>query len=51
MRAFVETALVAEFGPALLTEPGFGDMLDEVSASFSEDGELAARVIEAIGAL
>ena len=51
LRAFVEAALVAEFGAALLTDPGFGGLLDEVSASFAEDPELAARLAAALAAL
>jgi hypothetical protein len=39
-RAFVESALVAEFGPGLLSDPAFGDMVADISASLREDPEM-----------
>jgi hypothetical protein len=39
-RAFVENALVAEFGPGLLSDPAFGDMVGEISAALREDPQL-----------
>jgi hypothetical protein len=36
-RAFVESALVAEFGQGLLSDPAFGDMVAEISATLRED--------------
>jgi hypothetical protein len=39
-RAFVETVLVAEFGHSLLADPGFGEMLAEISASLRDDPQL-----------
>jgi hypothetical protein len=44
MRAFVETVLLAEFGEELLTDPGFGEMLSEMSAMLAGDAELDARL-------
>jgi hypothetical protein len=43
IRAFVETALVAEFGPGLLSDPAFGDMVADISASLREDTEMRAQ--------
>lgn len=51
VRAFVETVLVSEFGPALLTDPSFSDMLEEVSGSFKDDAELGERLAQALAAL
>ncbi len=39
-RAFVETALVAEFGHGLLSDPAFGAMVADISASLREDAEV-----------
>jgi hypothetical protein len=35
-RIFVETVLVGEFGPGLLTDPGFGQLAAELSDSLRE---------------
>jgi hypothetical protein len=43
-RAFVESALVAEFGQGLLSDPAFGDMVADISASLREDPELRERL-------
>ena len=39
-RAFVESALIAEFGHGLLSDPAFGDMVAELSASLREDQQI-----------
>lgn len=39
-RAFIETALVAEFGQGLLSDPAFGDMVAELSSSLREDPQM-----------
>ena len=39
-RAFIETALVAEFGQGLLSDPAFGDMVAELSSSLREDPQI-----------
>jgi hypothetical protein len=43
-RAFIETALVAEFGQGLLSDPAFGDMVAELSSSLREDAELRGQL-------
>ena len=50
-RAFVETVLLAEFGEELLTDPGFGEMLNEMSAMLAGDAELDARLGRALDEL
>jgi hypothetical protein len=47
-RLFVETVLVAEFGEALLSDPGLGDLLSEVGASLSEDPQLREQLDRAL---
>jgi len=39
-RVFVETVLVNEFGPGLLTDPGFGELAAELSESLREEAEV-----------
>jgi len=39
-RAFVETALVAEFGQGLLSDPAFGAMVADIGASLREDAQM-----------
>lgn len=43
-RVFVESVLAAEFGEALLADPGLGELLGEVSASLREDPEIRAQL-------
>jgi hypothetical protein len=43
-RVFVETVLVAEFGAGLLSDPGLGEMLAELSASLREDAEIRDKL-------
>jgi hypothetical protein len=42
-RAFVESALVAEFGQGLLSDPAFGDMVADISASLREDPQICEQ--------
>ena len=42
-RSFVETVLVAEFGPGLLTDPGFGELAAELSESLRREPRCASR--------
>jgi hypothetical protein len=39
-RVFVETVLVGEFGPGLLTDPGFGQLAAELSESLRQEPEV-----------
>ena len=39
-RVFVETVLVNEFGPGLLTDPGFGQLAAELSDSLREEPDV-----------
>ena len=41
-RVFVESVLIAEFGEALLSDPGFGPLIDEISSAFREDPAVKA---------
>jgi hypothetical protein len=43
-RIFLETVLVSEFGEALLTDPGFGDLISEVGASLREDADIREQL-------
>ena len=43
-RAFVETVLTAEFGQGLLSDPGLGELLTELSASLREDAEIREQL-------
>lgn len=43
-RIFVEAALVEEFGGALLNDPGFGEMIADLSASLRQEPELRERL-------
>jgi hypothetical protein len=36
-RIFVETVLLAEFGEELLSDPGLGPLLDDISSAFRDD--------------
>jgi hypothetical protein len=48
-RAFVETVLLAEFGQGLLSDPGLGEMLGELSASLREDPEIREQLDRMLG--
>lgn len=50
-RGFVETVLVAEFGAGLLTDPGFGEMLAELSACLRQEPDLRERLDQMLGEL
>jgi len=50
-RAFVEAVLVAEFGQGLLSDPGLGEMLAELSASLREDPEIREQLDRMLGEL
>lgn len=43
-RTFVEVVLAAEFGEALVSDPGFGFFLQELSASLTEDADLRSKM-------
>lgn len=43
-RAFVETVLAAEFGEGLMTDPGVGDMINEISGALREDAVMRERI-------
>ena len=43
-RIFVEAVLAAEFGEAVLADPGLGEMLGEISASLLADPQLSERL-------
>jgi hypothetical protein len=49
--AFVESVLVAEFGEALLSDPGLGRMLAEISESLREDPQLRDELDGLLGEL
>lgn len=42
-RVFVETVLLAEFGQELISDPGFGPLVDDISAAFCEDPAVQAN--------
>lgn len=46
-RVFLESVLLAEFGPALVNDAGFHRLVDDVQATMQSDRELAAQVREA----
>jgi hypothetical protein len=50
-QAFVESVLVAEFGEALLSDPGLGAMLEEIAASLRDDPQLRERLDGMLGEL
>lgn len=50
-RAFVEAVLVAEFGDALLADPGLGDLLGELSACLRGDPQLCEQLDGVLAAL
>src|SRR5262245_55715108 len=50
-RTFVETVLVAEFGEGLVSDPAFGDMLADLSASLREDADLREQLDRMLSAL
>jgi hypothetical protein len=43
-RVFVESVLLGEFGEVLLADPGFAQMVGEVSASMREDPQLREQL-------
>jgi hypothetical protein len=49
--AFVESVLVAEFGEALLSDPGLGKMLVEISDSIREDPQLRDQLDDLLALL
>jgi len=50
-RTFVEAVLVAEFGQGLVSDPAFGDMLADLSASLREDAEMREQLDRMLAAL
>jgi hypothetical protein len=50
-RAFVETVLMAEFGRGLLSDAGFGEMLNDLTASLREDPALREQIDSVLGEL
>ena len=50
-RVFIESVLTAEFGDALLTDPGLGELLGDISASLREDPEIRAQLDALLGEL
>jgi hypothetical protein len=49
IRVFVEAVLVAEFGDALLADPGLGELLAEISGSLREDPEIREQLDGLLG--
>jgi len=47
VRAFLECILVAELGSRLVSDPGFGQMVDHIEHQLQSDPELAAATAEA----
>jgi len=48
-RAFVEAALITEFGQELLADPGFGALLEDIAASLRADPEVRSRLDGLLG--
>jgi len=48
-RVFIETVLTAEFGQGLLSDPGLGEMLTDLSASLREDAEIREQLDRMLG--
>jgi hypothetical protein len=48
-RAFVETVLMAEFGRSLLSDAGFGEMLNDLVTSLREDPEMCEKIDSVLG--
>ncbi|MDB5948038.1 MAG: hypothetical protein JWQ33_3064 [Ramlibacter sp.] len=46
-RIFLECVLLAELGPQLVSDPGFGRMVDHVQQQLQADSELALATAEA----
>jgi phage-related baseplate assembly protein len=50
-RIFAESVLAAEFGDAILTDPGLGDMVREVGKALHEDPAIRAELDRLLGEL
>jgi hypothetical protein len=50
-RIFAESVLAAEFGDAILTDPGLGDMVREVGRALHEDPATRAELDRLLGEL
>ena len=48
MRLFIEHALMAEFGSALVNDPGFFRMVDEVVSQMTSSAELSEPIEQAV---
>jgi hypothetical protein len=50
-RVFIEAALVAEFGAALMSDPAFGAMVAEISDSLRQDADTREQLDRLLAAL